>query len=577
MEITRYYSKVFKLPKATIMIVSLCVEFIFFLMLEKVVYHLGNRDLLARACLLISPVFSAFLVLLVFYGEKVFNIARLSFLGILAMGITGVTDLVKGSISTLYPLIPSIYLQLLVLSMIGGKLDLRSFFTSYSQLMLVATCFYLIMGRLSLSTISLILIIPMLAFIISLDVLIRVGTITDGGVNVLNLSRAFCRMWLASDIEEFERIIEKYSSIKEIAIHYIKAINNDELVGVIIVPEFHYGPFRNVGSSEAPALLSEKVGKEIGCDKVVVLHGAVTHKEDLASSRELYFIAEKVARELRRRRKDREKHAIIDVPCIIGEKFRIKALRIGKGLLLLVAPNRGGIEDVPYHYWNLLKKYTSIINIENAILVDEHNSILDYEKISYEELKELIPMAVEKIKKGTEEEVLMSVMTKKINLSKESGIGEAGIGIIYLKGVISKRSLMLIIIDGNNMINEFRYELIRRIKERIDVDEVEVLTTDTHSVSGLRPGGRGYLAIGESKDHERLFDIIIDVAIEAVSSARKVEFENGRIITKARMYGDVLDMLYEILEKGYKIFVKKVFPSILILLMCTSVLLSGII
>jgi predicted neutral ceramidase superfamily lipid hydrolase len=64
-----------------------------------------------------------------------------------------------------------------------------------------------------------------------------------------------------------------------------------------------------------------------------------------------------------------------------------------------------------------------------------------------------------------------------------------------------------VVIDGNNIISGLREKILSALGS-IGIDAGEVFTTDTHSVSGIVLGRRGYHPIGEAMDHEKLIDYI---------------------------------------------------------------------
>jgi len=88
-----------------------------------------------------------------------------------------------------------------------------------------------------------------------------------------------------------------------------------------------------------------------------------------------------------------------------------------------------------------------------------------------------------------------------------------------------KQMFTFIVYDGNNMIPEFREKVIKRLMQE-KISNVEVLTTDTHSVNGLTPEERGYHPVGEIDHKEVLVKYAIEVAEE---SNKKVTYMNYTI------------------------------------------------
>ena len=74
-----------------------------------------------------------------------------------------------------------------------------------------------------------------------------------------------------------------------------------------------------------------------------------------------------------------------------------------------------------------------------------------------------------------------------------------------------------VIIDGNNMISGLREKILAALAS-MGFEESEVFTTDTHAVSAIVTGQRGYHPVGEAMDHEVLIRYICEVAKKAESN-----------------------------------------------------------
>ena len=79
-----------------------------------------------------------------------------------------------------------------------------------------------------------------------------------------------------------------------------------------------------------------------------------------------------------------------------------------------------------------------------------------------------------------------------------------------------------ILFDSNNMEIGFRQEIIDSVKD-LEIDEIEVMTTDTHTVNTL---SRGYNPIGIAKRSE-IIEYVKTSIIEAIKDLEKVEVGTG--------------------------------------------------
>ena len=79
-----------------------------------------------------------------------------------------------------------------------------------------------------------------------------------------------------------------------------------------------------------------------------------------------------------------------------------------------------------------------------------------------------------------------------------------------------------VLFDSNNMEHGFRQEIIDAVSN-LDIDEIEVMTTDTHSVNTL---SRGYNPIGIDKRDDIIEYVKISIE-EAIKDLEKVEVGTG--------------------------------------------------
>jgi predicted neutral ceramidase superfamily lipid hydrolase len=124
------------------------------------------------------------------------------------------------------------------------------------------------------------------------------------------------------------------------------------------------------------------------------------------------------------------------------------------------------------------------------------------------------------------------------------------------------------------MVSGLREEILSALKT-IGFHESEVFTTDTHAVSAVVLGRRGYHPVGEVMNHETLISYIQEAAKAAAASLAtckagclRLVVPNVRVIGKARL--ESLSMLVDKALQRAKKTVIPIFASeglILILLM----------
>ena len=105
-------------------------------------------------------------------------------------------------------------------------------------------------------------------------------------------------------------------------------------------------------------------------------------------------------------------------------------------------------------------------------------------------------------------------------LDKQEGVGESGIKTMIVE--VDGQRAAYILFDANNMEKGFRQEIIDAIKD-FEIDEIEVMTTDTHTVNTI---SRGYNPIGIAK-REEIIEYVKESIVEAINDLEKVEVGTG--------------------------------------------------
>ncbi|MCK5628913.1 DUF2070 family protein, partial [Candidatus Bathyarchaeota archaeon] len=123
--------------------------------------------------------------------------------------------------------------------------------------------------------------------------------------------------------------------------------------------------------------------------------------------------------------------------------------------------------------------------------------------------------------------------------SLNDGMGPGGITVVVIEAVGQKTAY--VVIDGNNMVSGLREQILSALKS-IGFNDCEVFTTDTHAVSAVVFGRRGYHPIGEAIDDMKLIGCIEDTAKRASTNLEtckagylKIVVPEVKVIGKARL------------------------------------------
>jgi putative membrane protein len=293
--------------------------------------------------------------------------------------------------------------------------------------------------------------------------------------------------------------------------------NMDKRVeAAILIPFFHPGPFKDYGSSG----LMYKIHEELRRDgvKAIFLKGFSNHYDNLISEEDCELILEKIRKIIRDNHEGLTYSSNACPPQILREgHVRGMLLGVGDARILLITTHPMGMEDIPNIICNCSRD-------QFLIPVDCHNSFSD----SVKDLDEDSLQMVSKLLKRAEE---MELSERKSLLfgyaqvglngySREDGAGDLGVSAAVF--LFDGRPSAIISLDGNNCLPPVRDAIVERLKS-IRFEHVEVVTTDTHIVNGLRFGGRGYHPLGEAVPADAIAEKTVEAAVRALQAAKPME------------------------------------------------------
>jgi putative membrane protein len=191
-------------------------------------------------------------------------------------------------------------------------------------------------------------------------------------------------------------------------------------------------------------------------------------------------------------------------------------------MLLLSTFAPSGSDDIEFGVGlSLMSQSKNQCNVENSIVVDCHNSF-NQEKgrvlPGNPEVFQLLDTIdkIECLKQSNGIKVGCSENTTIENLDKNHGIGDSGIKVMVIE--VEGQKTAYILLDSNNMEIGFRERIFKETND-LAIDEVEVMTTDTHSVNTL---SNGYNPVGVSKQDE-IIKHIRKLINEAIDDMENVE------------------------------------------------------
>jgi putative membrane protein len=364
-------------------------------------------------------------------------------------------------------------------------------------------------------TLPYLILTPIIAYVavfIFLNALDKIGKQLNG-MPALPLFRAFMLNWVVAANAPLEAYLEKMGENEDIDVTMLR-FDCSKPKAAIIVPLVHPGPFKNIGSSLLPSLLKQHFEEAYGCQTCTPL-GILGHELDLASQAQNF----KVINQIIDAAKYDAEESLASPFVQVSEGYATASCQIfGNTAFLSFTLSPKTTEDLPQELGQAVQKEAQKYGLKCTIVVNCHNSLNDVID-TVEHLAEFEAAAFKCLQKASELpkkpfKVGSSTVYPKDFTLKE-GMGTGGITAIIVQ--VEEQKTAYVVIDGNNMISGLREKILPAINAS-GFEASEVFTTDTHAVSALVTGSRGYHPVGEIMDQDKLIRYITDVAKTAVEN-----------------------------------------------------------
>ncbi len=279
----------------------------------------------------------------------------------------------------------------------------------------------------------------------------------------------------SKNMEDFFREIGEEVYVPEVSLFFSRDSGEDVL---FTVPNVHPGPMGDVGGGNLPRILHDTFPEE-----TLVAHGCATHDFNLVSESEI----EKIAHAVEASREGLAYSAVASRPVRVESgSVSILCQRFGDALLMVSTRSPERTEDLDYSI-GLAIMAEGRCAFSHVAFVDAHNCmtsvgspVLPATKIA----TEYIAAAREGFATARDlpqEPLSIGVSHVRVPFTREQGFGSLGVQVLVTE-VEGKRAAY-VLIDGNNVAPGVREQL--RAVALEDVDEAEIMTTDTHTVNTI--------------------------------------------------------------------------------------------
>ncbi|ABL87894.1 conserved hypothetical protein [Pyrobaculum islandicum DSM 4184] len=343
-----------------------------------------------------------------------------------------------------------------------------------------------------------------------------------GGIDAVCMFSSFIYAVFAED-DIIEDAFRELGRIERVPVHVY-------LVGrrhVVVVSDFHPGPFRHIGGGALVDVLTQEVEK--AGYKFTFLHGVGSHERDPVTKESVKKIVVAIKAALESMKDGSNPIGIRPMEIALGD-VKLAAFSLGAmPFLAIVGRLKSASDDIPL--WVARQ-----VDTGHFILVDAQNKFDGVVQWRNEDVKALS----DGLRKIQESPLCNSFS---IGIGKTSAkhldpfgyeIGPGGITAIVNE--CDGEKALLVVFDGNNLNSDLYTEIVNTYRKR-GYRVVEVVTTDTHRATGVGLG-RGYRIVGEYVNHRSIIETV-DVAVaeaERFLAAHSVSYR--RVEVEAEVLGE---------------------------------------
>ncbi|GEM_PF-5020269 len=346
-------------------------------------------------------------------------------------------------------------------------------------------------------------------------------------------------------VYSFENALLKICRKVKTYVHMLLLEREDSKKVLILVPYLHFGPISGTEGSRLLHDLINLIRNETNID-VLYMHGVGSHELDVVGRESRDHVLEQCVKEAKR---------VVQLPesvgtstdsrsCppqrICGKLVDVLKIPIGNVSFLIISRLVNASDDIPLRVYRRVMQRI-IMKRGPIIFVDAQNSYEGDSAWTEDEIRELVSITRKLCQPCVRRcRILASwrVISQQEAIIPE--IGPLGIHMLALRYVDHERQIttLLVIFDSNNMKRDLRNILIKHLREKYNVDYVEVLTMDDHELVKF-VSGRGYTVLGEYTDPEKIISLLDKHIPELLSDLREVKrITYKRVVINPKVFSE---------------------------------------
>ena len=391
----------------------------------------------------------------------------------------------------------------------------------------------------------------------------------------------------------FDRIgIESNVKIQYLAIRKVKS---KKLIGLFVIPDIHFGPFKTCGSSDLPSRIYSSFNYIPG---ITVYHTTNDHSKNLTSHSELEKILKRITNDVNHLETDPKVKWIRTINNLTRKMYNSAKLigtQIGDIPIIFLTRHPLPSDDIQANIGEKIREIANNIGYQDIIIIDSHNSIIGDEILIQKdsiEGNDLINVSknflLSSKKKESSQSSTINYGVAKDSLkeySERDGIGTGGLVVHLFKNAITNQKTVLIHFDANNAYVDIRSFILNMLQNR-GIELGEITTSDSHTVA-RQFSSRGYSPIGEKIKLEYILRKLEVLIPKAERNLEEVEFsyynsetDNVKIWGDTKYFNTIMNTLQECIRVSQKLLtyslILPTFFSLLILLFYYNITFGSI-
>ncbi len=316
----------------------------------------------------------------------------------------------------------------------------------------------------------------------------------------LTLFRAFLKHWLRSDPSSLEIRLSALGTRGTIEGSVLSFSGPKGSIGCIVASNFHPGPYRDLGSAGLPSRLKATIEKSVG-GTAEVPHGISNHQLNIVSRTDVDQVIEKAVENYPRQT------SIVDSTPMVRTKVdeaQASGQLFGNIAFLTLTLSPTDMEDLPARVAIDIDRAAQTLGLV-TVIADAHNSLSHQTSITSDQAQKLVRASIkvlEQLSVVQKSEFRVGSSSDSLaEFSLEDGIGPGGLSTLVVQN--GSQAVAYLTIDGNNMLTGVREAILEDLRG-IGISDGEIMTTDTHLVTGLARSRLGYYPVGAHLDLQLL-------------------------------------------------------------------------